>query len=74
VTNLPVQPKTYLTIIAEIKASLAKTGIKCGFHIGNAADKSTWRLEFVPGTSPERKAILQKVIDDFPIDFNASHQ
>jgi len=61
-------------VIAEIKASLAKTGIKCGFHIGNAANRSTWRLEFVPGTSSDQKAVLQKVLDDFPLDFNASHQ
>jgi len=61
-------------IINELKERLAATGIKCGFHIGDAANKATWRLEFRPGTTGEQQAILQAVIDEFPIDFNPSHQ
>ena len=47
---------------------------RCGVSIPDACDKSTWALEFVPGTTAAEKAALQQVVADFEHAFVQSAQ
>ncbi len=64
---------TYKAMLALLKQRLWAIK-RCGVSIPNAFDKSTWQLEFVPGTTHAEKAALHKVIDNFEHAFVQSQQ